>query len=133
MRERNVTALLNSLDRLIHDAKQRKAAASSSATSTDNTPIPPHTLPPAALVNAHLAPFLTDMRTSISSEKQALEESNKQLIATIRAQRVEMEGLVRGLEGMVADLEKSARMVQEGEGVEGLGVEVRMVEEELKG
>jgi len=55
-----------------------------------------------------------------------------ELMETIKQQRVEMEGLLAGLEGVVRDLERSAEMVQDGE-VVGLGAEVKMVEEELRG
>jgi kinetochore protein NNF1 len=94
-------------------------------------PIPPHTLPPSDLVNAHLAPFLTDMRSSITSETTSLEASNTKLIETIKQQRQEMEALVSGLENVVTDLEHSATMLQSDD-VQGLTAEVKMVEEELK-
>lgn len=133
MKDRDVTALLNTLDRLIHDARLRKQAAeSASSNGSVEQPIPPHTLPPADLVNAHLAPFLTDTRAAIASETAELEARNKALMETIRQQRVEMQGLVEGLEGVVADLERSAAMLQ-GDEVQDLTAEVKMVEEELGG
>ena len=61
-----------------------------------------------------------------------METRNLELMETIKQQRVEMEGLLAGLEGVVRDLERSAEMVQDGE-VVGLGAEVKMVEEELRG
>lgn len=72
------------------------------------------------------------MRSTITSETVALEKRNEELIETIKKQRVEMEGLVGGLERVVGDLERSAEMVQ-GEGVQGLSGDVKMMEEELKG
>jgi kinetochore protein NNF1 len=138
MKDRNVIALLNSLDRLIHEARLRKQAASTS-TSPDNTstseptpPIPPHTLPPSSLVSAHLASFLSDTSSSIAAETAELEKRNVELMETVRRQRGEIEGLVGGLERVVGDLERSAGMVQ-GDDVVGLTAEVKMVEEELKG
>ena len=129
MKDRNVIALLNSLDRLIHEARLRKQAASS---GEHNDPIPPHTLPPSALVNAHLASFLSDTTTSITTETARLEAQNAQMMEQIKRQRGEMEGLVSGLEGVVRDLERSAGMVQDGS-VGELVAEVKMVEEELRG
>jgi kinetochore protein NNF1 len=132
MKDRNVVALLNSLDRLIHEARARKDNAETNASNgTLEEPIAPHTLPPSDLVNAHLAPFLTDMRSTITTETSALESNNENLIQTIKAQRAEMEALVSGLEHVVADLEKSANMMQMDE-VQGLSKDVKMVEEELK-
>lgn len=72
------------------------------------------------------------MRSTITSETVALEKRNEELIETIKKQRVEMEGLVGGLERVVWDLERSAEMVQ-GEGVQELSGDVKMMEEELKG
>lgn len=72
------------------------------------------------------------MRSTITSETVALEKRNEELIETIKKQRVEMEGLVGGLERVVGDLERSAEMVQ-GEGVQELSGDVKMMEEELKG
>jgi hypothetical protein len=43
-----------------------------------------------------------------------------------------MEALVAGLEAVVRDLEQSAEMLQ-GEDVQGLSGDVRMIEEELAG
>jgi kinetochore protein NNF1 len=129
VKDRDVVALLNSLDRLIHEARLRKQSAESQG-NTD-APIPPHTLPPSDLVNAHLATFLTDTRTTITNETAELEKRNLELMQTIKQQRQEMEGLVVGLENVVKDLERSAEMVQ-GDDVVGLTAEVKMVEEELK-
>lgn len=129
LKDRDVVALLNSLDRLIHEARLRKQAAE--AQGSTEAPVPPHTLPPTDLVNAHLATFLTDTRATITNETAVLEKRNLELMQNIKQQRQEMEGLVAGLENVVKDLERSAGMVQ-GDGVVGLTAEVKMVEEELK-
>jgi kinetochore protein NNF1 len=131
MKDRNVVTLLNSLDRLIHEAKIRKQNAESSTNGHVEEPIAPHTLPPSDLVNAHLAPFLTDMRSTITNETSALEASNAKLMETIKQQRQEIKALVSGLENVVQDLEHSASMVQ-GDDIQSLTAEVKMVEEELK-
>jgi kinetochore protein NNF1 len=131
MKDRNVVALLNSLDRLIHEARLRKQAAGFASNGSVEEPIPPHTLPPSDLVNAHLASFLSDARSSITSETTALEGRNAKFMETIKQQRQEMQALVSGLENVVTDLEHSAAMLQ-GDDVQSLTAEVKMVEEELK-
>jgi kinetochore protein NNF1 len=126
---------LNSLDRLINEARTRKAEAEAEAAARGGQvvpPIPPHTLPATDLVNAHLLPFMVDQQTALTGALSTLQASNETLVATITAQRAEMEALVSGLEAVVRDLEKSAEMLQ-GEEVAGLGSEVRMMEEELAG
>jgi len=55
-----------------------------------------------------------------------------QLIENINGQRAELEGLMRGLEQMVGDLEASAAMLSTDE-VAGLVGEIKEMEQELKG
>jgi kinetochore protein NNF1 len=130
MKDRNVVSLLNSLDRLIHEARHRKQTAEADGAEVD-VPITPHTLPPCDLVNAHLASFLTDQHAVIKAQTSEIEAKNVQLMDTIKQQRQEMESLVMGLEHVVADLERSAAMLQ-GDDVQSLTAEVKMVEDELK-
>ncbi|KIW02287.1 uncharacterized protein PV09_06437 [Verruconis gallopava] len=137
LKERNVVPLLNSLDRLISEAKARKqsaeaaAATSAGPDSVVETPIPPHTLPPAELVNAHLAAYLEEKRAAVAAETAEVSARNEQLAATIRQQREEMDAFVRGLEAVVADLERSAALVQ-ADDVTSLTAEVKAVEDELR-
>jgi kinetochore protein NNF1 len=131
--DRSVVPSLNSLDRLINEAKARKSAAETSAPDSNAIPpIPPHTLPASDLVNAHLSPFLIDQQTALSGALTTIQASNETLVATITSQRAEMEALVAGLEAVVRDLEKSSEMLQ-GDDVQGLSGDVRMIEEELAG
>ncbi|KAF2399719.1 Nnf1-domain-containing protein [Trichodelitschia bisporula] len=125
LKERNVVASLNSLDRLVAEAKARKAAAEGSA-----EPVPPHTLPPAALLHAHLLPFLNEQESALTAALSTLETRNNALAETIQAQRAEMEGLVRGLEAVISDLERSGEMLQSDE-VQGLLADVKMIDQEL--
>jgi kinetochore protein NNF1 len=89
-------------------------------------------LPATDLVNAHLSPFLIDQQTALSGALTTIQTSNETLVATITSQAAEMEALVAGLEAVVRDLEQSAEMLQ-GEDVQGLSGDVRMIEEELAG
>ncbi|TID26712.1 Beta-catenin-like protein 1 [Venturia nashicola] len=129
--DRSVVPSLNSLDRLINEAKARKAEAEAKAPDGKAVPpVPPHTLPATELLNAHLSPFLIDQQTTLSSALATIQTSNETLVATITSQRAEMEALVAGLEAVVKDLEKSADMLQSDD-VQGLSGDVRMIEQEL--
>lgn len=58
------------------------------------------------------------------SETQA---ANTELLATVTAQRADIEALVRGLESLVGDLEASAQLMTQDE-VQDLSTEIRDVE-----
>ena len=87
-------------------------------------------LPPHALLDAHLAPFLDAQATTLTAQLEELRTENGELAIRLRAQQTEMEGLVEGLEDVVRDLEGAAGLVQGGEW-SGLGVEIRGVEREI--
>jgi kinetochore protein NNF1 len=129
-----VVPSLNSLDRLITDAKSRKEAAEAAAPdgSEATQPVPPHILPATDILTAHLSPFLIEQHNTLTAALETVEKSNETLGQTIASQRDEMEKLVRGLEAVVGDLERSAGMLQ-GEDIQGMGGEVREIEAELKG
>lgn len=87
----------------------------------------PHTLTPSEIHLAHLVPFLekqaTDMNTTLSETQAA----NTELLATVTAQRAEIEALVRGLESVVTDLEASAQLMAQDD-VQDLSTEIRDIE-----
>ena len=87
-------------------------------------------LPPHALLDAHLTPFLDAQATTLTARLEELRKENGELELRLRAQRAEMEGLVGGLEDLVRDLESAAGLVQGGEW-KRLGSEVRVVEKEI--
>ncbi|KAI9806248.1 MAG: hypothetical protein M1825_006363 [Sarcosagium campestre] len=107
LRERNVIPSLNELDRLVADAKKRKARA-----TEEEDPIPPHTLPAEAILAAHLAPFLAQQQSQLNAKIQTAQCENAALMETIQAQREEIRRLVDGLETMVEDLEAAAVEVE---------------------
>lgn len=57
--------------------------------------------------------------------------ANTELLATVTAQRAEIEALVRGLESVVSDLEASAQLMAQDE-VQDLSSETRHVEMEMR-
>ncbi|KAH7079073.1 Nnf1-domain-containing protein [Paraphoma chrysanthemicola] len=132
MARRNVVKLLNSLDQCIEDAKLRKKRAELSANGGPvETPVPPHTLTPSEIHLAHLMPFLEQQASDMNTKLAETQQSNNDLLATVTAQRAEIEAMVRGLEGVIHDLEVSAQMMAEDD-VQDLSKEIRDLENEMK-
>ncbi|KAI9817837.1 MAG: hypothetical protein M1827_000956 [Pycnora praestabilis] len=128
LHERSVVSNLNELDRLIAEARKRKDHA-----IDGEVPIPPHTLPPSPLYNAHLAPFLSQTQSSLNARLQTTQSQNAQLISSITEQRAEIERLIGGVEGVVTDLERAVGSLGDvvGSGSDGIGMEVLEGEEAL--
>jgi kinetochore protein NNF1 len=80
---------------------------------------------------AHLMPFLEKQADEMNTRLAETQQANTTLVATVIAQRAEIEALVRGLESVVHDLEASAQMMAHDD-VQGLGNEVRELEMEMK-
>ncbi|EPE32452.1 hypothetical protein GLAREA_07585 [Glarea lozoyensis ATCC 20868] len=127
--ERNVVSNLNKLESIISSARYLKTTAdSSSTTTTSQPPPPPHTLPPSALLTAHLKPHLAAQQSHLNAKLQTVESMNATLADEIEGQKKEIERLMRGLGGLVGDLEDASvevggrgqELAGEGRGVEGL-------------
>ncbi|KAF1365824.1 Nnf1-domain-containing protein [Lizonia empirigonia] len=128
LKKRNVVKLVNELEQCIEDAKLRKKRAEVSANGGPvELPVPPHTLTPSEIHLAHLMPFLEKQATDMSTKLVETQAANTELLATVTAQRAEIEALVRGLESVVADLEVSAQMMAQDD-VQDLSTEIRDVE-----
>ena len=93
----------------------------------------PHNLPPERLYLAHLAPYLRETEKQLEAELKALQAENEDMVEEIRAQGQEVERLLGGVEGVIADLEGANEAM--GGVVEGDEIkrEVLKIEEELKG
>jgi predicted RNase H-like nuclease (RuvC/YqgF family) len=89
-------------------------------------------LEPEKLVAAHLGGFLEEQQGGLTKTLKTLEGENEELANKIRSQQGDMETLVRGLEAMVADLQRAAEMVQAPE-VRQLSEETRSMHSELQG
>ncbi|KAF2172098.1 hypothetical protein M409DRAFT_17340 [Zasmidium cellare ATCC 36951] len=127
--DRNVIPSLNELDRLIEDAKRRKARAAVEQDEKD--PVPPHTLPAQTLYISHLAPSLKGYDQEIRSRQEALAGENQELIARVLQQRKDLQRLMEGLEGVVEDLNGSVKALVPEE-MEGLKEENREVDEVMR-
>jgi kinetochore protein NNF1 len=142
--DRNVVPSLNELDRVVEEARRRKAAAVADAAAKGDggdgvavqKPIPPHTLPARQLYISHLAPSLAMYQAQMNERQESLSKENAELAERILRQRAEIGRLLGGLESVVRDLSGSVTALQEGteEGeIEEVREKAREVERELRG
>ncbi|ERF73641.1 hypothetical protein EPUS_00894 [Endocarpon pusillum Z07020] len=129
--EKKVIEGLNGWDAVVEDAKRRIARG----VEGEEVHRAPHTLSVEELHIAHLTPYLQQATTMLEARLKDTQEENGTLMRRITEQRVEMENLVQGLEGVVADLEDSIEaMRDDGEGgVDGLRAEIWEMEGEMRG
>jgi kinetochore protein NNF1 len=76
-------------------------------------------------------PFLEQQAAAMSTSLAETQQANTTLLPVVTAQRAEIEALVRGLEGVVADLEASAGIMSQDD-VQGLGAEIRQIEKQMR-
>lgn len=76
-------------------------------------------------------PFLKKQATDMNTKLFETQDANTELLATVTAQRAEIEALVRGLESVVSDLEASAQMMAQDD-VQDLSTEIRNVEMDMR-
>ena len=87
----------------------------------------PHTLPPTALLAAHLSPIHTQQQSQLNAKMQTTASQNAALAVEVAIQREEIERLIRLIEVLVRDLEGSVDGM-EAAGVEGLSARAREAE-----
>ncbi|KOS18714.1 hypothetical protein ESCO_000197 [Escovopsis weberi] len=97
MAARQVVPRLNELEALVADAARRRA-------SSDTPPIPPHTLPPDAVLAAHLLPSLASHQSHLNARLQTTQSRNALLHEHILRQRAEVDALLAELEHAVDDV-----------------------------
>lgn len=114
---------LNALEDLISTARTRMLTHQASlpapppfSSSQNQQPVlppnpPPHTLPPATLISAHLSPLLISQNSQLNARLQTVQSQNAGLMDEIRRQRKEIESLLEGIEGKVADLESAGQVL----------------------
>lgn len=129
LEDRNVVPSLNELDRLIENAKRRKARAAEKGDGGEV--VPPHTLPAQQLYISHLAPRLKGYDTEIKARQEALAGENQELIERVMQQRRDIQRLMEGLEGVVGDLNGSVKALVPEE-MEGLREGNREVDEVMR-
>jgi kinetochore protein NNF1 len=89
----------------------------------------PHTLSADELHTAYLTPYLQQATTMLEERVRSTQAENGVLMQRITDQRAEMEALVGGLEGVVADLEGSVEAMG---GVDGLRAEIWEMDGEVQ-
>ena len=111
---RDVVPSLNELDRLIDDARRRKAQAVAEGQEEGRTtsPTPPHALPPSQLYISRLAPTLGMFEQQMRQRQEALAEENQQLLERVQQQRKDINALIGGLENVARDLAGSVEAMQ---------------------
>ncbi|KAK3109373.1 hypothetical protein LTR53_017437 [Teratosphaeriaceae sp. CCFEE 6253] len=129
MRERGAVGALNGLDRLIEDARARKARAE--VEGVGGKGVPPHTLPPQTLYLSHLAPQLRGWSRETQSAHAMVQTENAELLARIQQQRADIARMVAGLENVVADLDASVAALDSQE-MDGLREEAMGVDEAMR-
>lgn len=127
--ERNVVPSLNELDRLIEDAKRRKARALEE--NNGQAPVPPHTLPAKQLYISHLAPTLGEYDKQMKERHDMLATENQEIMNRIMQQRNDIKSLIDGLDNVVKDLNGSVEALQPQE-IEALRDENREVDEAMR-
>lgn len=76
-------------------------------------------------------PFLETQQAEMNTQLAETQQANAQLLATVTAQRAEIEALVHGLENVIHDMEASAQMMGQDD-VQSLSKEMRELEKDMK-
>ncbi|CAK1354532.1 unnamed protein product [Cercospora beticola] len=129
LEDRNVVPSLNELDRLIEDARKRKAQATERGEST--APVPAHTLPARQLYISHLAPTLGEWDRNMRERQEMLARENEEIMERVQQQRQDIKRLLDGLENVVNDLNGSVAALQP-EQMEGLREEAREADSAMR-
>lgn len=139
-----MVAGLNALEDLIADAEKRRKRSRAEGEGNgegeegggkrekERMPFPPHLLPAGTIVAAHLEPVWNSQQSQLNARIQTRQGENARLMEEIRAQREEIEGLLRAVEDVVGDLGEaggllSAEMDGDGQGRSGKGMEAEGV------
>lgn len=91
----------------------------------------PHALPAQKLYLSHLAPSLSQQSQSLQQRQESLQSENSEILQRVLKQREQIEGLVKGLENVVVDLDQSAAALKP-EDIEELVQEAREVDDEMR-
>ncbi|KAJ3483732.1 hypothetical protein NLG97_g7231 [Lecanicillium saksenae] len=102
IKNRQVVEKLNELEGLVGEAEQARKEAH--AAGIKDEPTPPHTLPPQAILAAHLHPALALHHAQLGDLLQQTQVQNALLVDEVRRQRAEVDELLRRLEDAAADV-----------------------------
>ncbi|KAK4458427.1 Nnf1-domain-containing protein [Cladorrhinum samala] len=99
LESRDVVRKLNELEGLVAEAQRRRKEGGG------KVPVPPHTLPAETVLKAHLRQGAAELRESLQERLKQVQRGNSALFDEIRRQREEMEGMLKGVERVVGDLQ----------------------------
>jgi len=91
----------------------------------------PHLLPAPEIARAHLASLYASQQSQLNAKLQTTQSQNATLAETIRKQREEIEGLLRGVEAVVKDLDGANELLEKE--TDDLAREAISAEVEMKG
>jgi len=91
----------------------------------------PHALPAQQLYLSHLAPSISQQSESLQLRQETLQAENAEILQRVLQQRKEIEGIMKGLENVVADLDQSAAALK-AEDIEELVNEAREVDQDMR-
>jgi kinetochore protein NNF1 len=91
----------------------------------------PHALPAQQLYLSHLAPSLSQQSQSLQLRQEVLQAENAEILQRVLQQRKEIEGIMKGLENVVTDLDQSAAALK-AEEIDELVSEAREVDQDMR-
>ena len=133
LEERNVVRSLNELDTLVDEARRKREKAGEGAVAVAGNMVPAKQVPAKQLYLAHLAPGLREQSVRLRERQEVVQRENVEVLGRVLRQRREVAELVRGLEGVVGDLEGCVKALEGDEGMMGLGEVVGEVDVEMRG
>lgn len=90
----------------------------------------PHTLPPSAVVRAHLHPHLAQQHSQLSAALANTKLENESLFSQVKAQREEIESLLSALDGAVSDIDGANALL--GPVADDLAAEARKADADIE-
>ncbi|KAB5570660.1 Nnf1-domain-containing protein [Coniochaeta sp. 2T2.1] len=123
---RETVRKLNELEALVGRAGRKRGEGEIDGREA---PVPPHTLPPATIQAAHLAPYLASQQGQLNARLQNTQAENAALFAEIKAQREEAGRLLGLVERVLADVDGASALLDGV--VEDVVREGREVEKEM--
>ncbi|KAK2738497.1 hypothetical protein FQN57_007012 [Myotisia sp. PD_48] len=127
LHERNVIQGLNELDRMVGEARHRRANDSGVESR------PPYTLSANELFQAHVAPILAQTQATLQSKVEEVQRQNEEIGERIAAQREEIGRLLATLENAVGDVQGAVKAIDEFDPEGFLRAEAEQMDDEARG
>ncbi|KAI5808780.1 Nnf1-domain-containing protein [Peziza echinospora] len=112
LEDRRVVENLNALEALVAEARERKRLVEGER-GVGVVEVSPSTLPPSAIITAHITPLILAAQTTIKSKLDAVTAENEALMKAIEDQKKEIRALVGMVEKVVGDMQGAVEVVGE--------------------